>query len=129
MSLACASVKEDSGVKVDLKKDLPLLDEGAFLKILLGEVPLDLGVDLGVHQAVGGAHPLPHDGHVLDDHLHDFHRGRNRPGRLLLTAAHVLISGIVILIRPCLGPALGCSDRKRFSVPRENRHPLCLSGW
>ena len=71
------------GPGVDLKEDLALLHHGAFLIVLLDEITLDLGVDLGVHQAVGGPHPLPHDGHVLDDHLRHFHGGSGRAGRLL----------------------------------------------
>ena len=66
------------------KRTWPFSDQRAFLVVLPDEIPLDLGVDLGVHQAVGGAHPFPDDGDVLLYHVHHFYH-RVRPGGQLFS--------------------------------------------
>jgi hypothetical protein len=70
--------------RVDLKEHVVLVNEGAFPKILLDQVPADLRLDLRIHISVERRYPFAMDADIRFDHTYDLYlRGPRRRGLLL----------------------------------------------
>ena len=77
--------------RIDFEKQLPLLDEPAFLIALLHEIAADLRAHVGIGESIECADPLAINRHVLLLHLRDRHI-RRRAGlrRYILRARHAI---------------------------------------
>src|ERR1700733_846650 len=78
--------------RVDLEEHLVLVNEGAFLIVLLDQVSADLRLDLRIDISVERRHPLAVDADILLDHPCDLHLRGSRGVRLLLRASGALDS-------------------------------------
>src|ERR1700740_2831753 len=76
------------GTGVDLKEELTLFDECAFVIILANQVTAHLRLNLRIDVAFERSHPLALNGNILLNDLRDFDHGWWRRGR----SSHVAIA-------------------------------------
>ena len=105
------------------KSGSPVPGRAALLVELLEQVALDLGTDVGVHEAVERADPLADDRHVLLDDGRDLD-GRRRRRRRLLPAAggeRTARAASIPEIQPCPGRAIEPTSRLPPTDTQESR--------